>query len=102
MEKRKCNDSHTIKNKKKNDKQGIKNYRPVSLLPLCSTVLEHIIYKMFTYFIENNLVSENQTAFKPSDSCIDQLLTITHETLASFDDNYEVTGGLLRHFKTFW
>ena len=46
---------------KKNDKQCVTNYGPVSLLPICSKGLERIIYNtMFTYFIENNLISENQ------------------------------------------
>ena len=46
---------------KKNDKQCVTNYRPVSLLPICSKGLERIIYNtMFTYFIENNLISKNQ------------------------------------------
>ena len=43
---------------------------------------------MFPYFIENNLVSENQSGFKPGDSCVTQLLAITHEIFSSFDDNY--------------
>ena len=56
---------------KKNDKQCVKNYIPVSFLPICSKVLERIIYKtMFTYFIEINLISENQSGFKPGDSCV--------------------------------
>ena len=47
---------------------------------------------MFTYIIENNLISENQSGFKPGDSCVNQLLAITHEIFSSFDDNYEVRG----------
>ena len=40
---------------KKNDKQCVKNYRTVSLLPICSKVLERIIHNtMFTCFVENN------------------------------------------------
>ena len=46
---------------KKSDKQFFNNYRPASFLPICSKVFERIIYNtMFTYFIENNLISENQ------------------------------------------
>ena len=48
---------------------------------------------MFTYFTENNLISENKSEFKSGDSCVNQLLTITHEIFSSFDDNYEVKGG---------
>ena len=72
----------------KNEKQCVTNYRPVSLLPICSKVLERIIYTtVFTYFIENNLISKSQSGFKPSDSCVKQLLAITHEIFSSFDNN---------------
>ena len=56
-----------------------------------ATFLERIIYNtIFTYFTENNLISENQSRFKPGDSCVNQLLAITHEIFSSLDDNYEV------------
>ena len=43
---------------KKGDKQNIKSYRPVSLLPLCSKIFERIIYdNMLKYFLDNNLIS---------------------------------------------
>ena len=85
----------------KNDKQCVTNYRPVSLLPIWSKVLERIICTtMFTYFIENNLIPKNQSGFKPSDSCVKQLLTITHEIFSSFDNNYEVRGVFLDISKT--
>ena len=71
---------------KKNDKQCVTNYRPVSLLPICSKGLERIIYNtMFTYFTENNLISENQSGFKLVDSCVNQLLAINCEIFSSFD-----------------
>ena len=47
---------------------------------------------MFTYFIGNGLISENQSEFKPGDSCVNQLLAITHAIFSSFFDNYEVRG----------
>ena len=56
-----------------------------------ATFLERIIYNtIFTYFTENNLIFENQSRFKPGDSCVNQLLAITHEIFSSLDDNYEV------------
>ena len=45
---------------------------------------------MFIYFIENTLTPENQSGFKPDDSCVNELLAITHEIFSSFDDSYEV------------
>ena len=50
---------------------------------------------MFTYFIENELLSQKQSGFKPGDSCVNQLLAITHQIFSSFDDNYEVRGVFL-------
>ena len=62
---------------KKDDKQFLKNYRPVSLLPICSKIFERIIYnRIFEYLIENNLITENQSGLKPGDSCISQILSI--------------------------
>ena len=46
---------------------------------------------MFRFLIENNLISSNQSGFKPGDSCINQLLSITHEIYKSFDDGFEMT-----------
>ena len=42
----------------KGDKQNINNYRPVSILPICSKIFERIIYdNMLKYFLENNLIT---------------------------------------------
>ena len=76
---------------KKGDKQILKNYRSISLLPLTWKTLERLLYdRMFEFFTETNLISENQSGFKPGDSCINELLSITHEIYQSFDDNLEV------------
>ena len=85
---------------KKNDKKCVNNYRPASLLPICSKVLESM-FTMFTYFIENNLLSENKSEFKSGDSCVNQLLAITHEIFSRFNDNYQVRGVFLDISKAF-
>ena len=42
---------------KKGDKQCIKNYLPVSLLPICGKVFERLLYNnMFSFFSEKNLI----------------------------------------------
>ena len=56
---------------------------------------------MFSFFIENDLISQNQSGFKPGDSCINQLLSITHEICKSFDDAWEVRGVFLEISKAF-
>ena len=66
------------KNKSKN---LIKNYRPISLLPIFSKILEKLIFNSaFNYFRQNNLFTECQSGFIPGDSYVAQLLSITHET----------------------
>ena len=56
---------------------------------------------MCEFFTENNLISPNQSGFKPGDSCINQLLSITHEIYKSFDDGLEIRGIFLDIPKTF-
>ena len=91
---------------KKDDKQCLKNYRPISLLPICGKIFEKLIFnEMSNFFIENESISPNQSRFKPGDSCINQLLTIAHEIYKSFDDGFEVRGvflGISKAFDKVW
>ena len=87
---------------KKNDKQTVKNYRPISLLPICGKIFERLLYNnMFSFFRKNNLISSNQSGFQPGDSCTNQLLSITHEIYSSFDNGFEVRGVFLDISKAF-
>ena len=87
---------------KKGDQQTLKNYRPLSLLPICSKTFERLIFdEMFGFFLDKGLISANQSGFKTGDSCINQLLLITHNIYKSFDDGYEVRGVLLDISKAF-
>ena len=87
---------------KKGDKENIKNYRLVSLLPICSRIFERIIYNnMLKYFLDNNLITPKQSGFRPGDSCINQLLSITHDIFTSFDNGLEVRGVFLDISKAF-
>ena len=87
---------------KKNEKQNIKNYRPVSLLAIFGKIFERIIYnEMYPFFILNKLISPNQSGFKRGDSCINQLLSITHDIYQSLDEGYEVRGVFLDISKSF-
>ena len=59
---------------------SLENYRPISLLPISSKIFERLIYnEMFTSFTENNLISPNQSGFRPGDACVNQLLAFTDE-----------------------
>ena len=72
----------------KGDKQIIKNYRPVSLLPICGKIFEKIIFNfLFKYLEDNKLLNCNQSGILPGDSFVHHLLSITHEIFKSFDAN---------------
>ena len=87
---------------KKGNKQILENYRPVSLLPICGKILERLMFnEMFNFFNENKLISSDQSGFKPGDSCINQLLSITHEIHKSFDVGLEVRSVFLDISKAF-
>ena len=91
------------KKKKKNEnKKTLSN--PVlktTDLPLFSRSLAKFSKKRFPYFFGKNLISENQSGFKPGgDSCVNQCLAITHEVFSSFDDHCEVRG-IHWHFRRF-
>ena len=47
------------------------------------------------------MISQNQYRFKPGDSCINQLLSITHEICKSFDSCLDVKAVFLEILKTF-
>ena len=50
---------------------------------------------MFIFFTENNLIFPNQSGFRPRDSCVNQLIAITHEIYKSFDERIKVRWVLL-------
>ena len=71
---------------KKGDKQLIKNYRPISLLPICGKILEKIIFNnLYAYLHTNNLITKNQSGFRPGDSTTNQLLYLLDEIHQAFD-----------------
>ena len=71
---------------KKGDKQLIKNYRPISLLPICGKILEKVIFNnLYSYLHTNNLITKNQSGFHPGDSTTNQLLYLLDEIHQAFD-----------------
>ena len=73
---------------KKEEKHIVKNYRPISLLPIFAKIFERLLFNsLFAHFYDNDLFSKCQSGFMPGDSCISQLLSIVHEIQSSFDCN---------------
>ena len=85
---------------KKNEKQILKNYHLIWLLPVCRQIFEKVIFNEVSKFlIENDLILSNRSGFKSGDSCINLLLSITHDIYKSFDWDYEVRGGFFFIFR---
>ena len=56
---------------KKNDKQLIKNYRPISLLPICGKMFEKIIFNnLYNYFSTDILITKNQSGHSTTNQCL--------------------------------
>ena len=71
---------------KEGDKQAVKNYRPISLLPLCGKIFEKIVFNdIYAYLNLNNLITKNQSGFRPGDSTTNQLLYLISEIHESFE-----------------
>ena len=86
----------------KGNSQKLKNYRPTSLLPILGKIFEIILYKiMLEFSTKINLLSHNQSEFKPGDSCINQLLLITYAIYKSYDDVLDICGVFLNISKAF-
>ena len=67
-------------------------------MPIGGNIFERLIYNnLFKFFVKDDLVS----GFKQGDSCIYQLLSITHEISQSFDNGFEVRGIFLDISKAF-
>ena len=89
---------------KKEDKIMVKNYCPISLLPVFGKMFERVVYNsLFNYFQSNRLFTPSQSGFLPGDSCIAQLLSIIHEIQTAFDENptVDVRGVFLDISKAF-
>ena len=89
---------------KKGDKQLIKNYRPISLLPICGKFLEKLIFnKLYSYLQLNDLITPNQSGFRPGDSTTNQLLYLVDEIYQAFDstESLEVRAVFLDVSKAF-
>ena len=86
----------------KNSRADKGNYRPISLLPICGKIFEKLIFDhLYCFLITNNLITENQSGFRPGDSSVNQLLAITTEIYNSFETHDETRAVFLDMSKAF-
>ncbi len=116
---------------KAKDKTLMVNYRPISLLPVISKVLEKIVYKrMYSFLMKKELLFESQYGFRNKHSTIDAILefighivkgferndytlaifidlskafdTIRHDTLLAKLNNFGIRGSALKWFESYF
>ena len=73
---------------KKDSKEPAENYRPISLLPIVSKVLERCVAARFLAHIKN-MIGTLQHGFLPNRSCVTQLLSVLHTIGQSSDKNIQ-------------
>ena len=74
---------------KKDCVEPVTNYRPISLLPVVSKVLERCVFNNIYPFINNV-----QHGFLRNRSCVKQLLGVLHDIGKSLDNNRQVVKSL--------
>ena len=87
---------------KKGDTALMDNYRPISVLPCFSKILERIIYnRLYSFFTENNILYKKQFGFQKQHSTDHAIVYLVNEVLKSFENNCYTLGVLINLTKAF-
>ena len=87
---------------KSGDRRLINNYRPVSVLPCFSKILEKLMYNRISNFIhKHNLLNEYQFGFRQKRSTNQALIVLLDKITAALDNGDIVLGVFLDFSKAF-
>ena len=79
-----------------------KDYRPISLLPTLSKILERVVYaQVSTYLTDHDLLNSNQSGFRSKHSTTTALLKISTDIIDSIDRGDATILTLLDYSKAF-
>ena len=82
--------------------EEVGNYRPISVLPIFSKVLERIMYnRTYQYFKENDMFFPKQFGFQVHNSRHHAILKLTEYILTSFEKGQFTLGGFIDLSKVF-
>ena len=87
---------------KANGKEEFSNYRPISVLPCFSKILEKIIYKrVLKYLDKHNMLFQGQYGFRKNHSTNLATIELTTKLLQAIDNNEYTIGVFLDLAKAF-
>jgi retron-type reverse transcriptase len=72
---------------KSKDKELLNNYRPISLLPCASKILEKIVHKRHYYFLlQQSVFYPSQYGFRPRHSTTQAVNQLVDDIITSFEN----------------
>ena len=87
---------------KSGKKYVLSNYRPISVLPCFSKILERIIYnRLYNYLNENEILNDKQFGFRAGHSTEHAILKLIDQASNVFDNNNFVLGVFIDLSKAF-
>ena len=87
---------------KKGDNALMDNYRPISVLPSFSKMLERIICnRLYSFISENNIFYKKQFGFQKQHSTDHAIIYLVNEVLKSFENNCHTLGVFIDLTKVF-
>ena len=71
---------------KSKDKQMLNNYRPISLLPIFSKIIEKVIYqRLFNFLNTNNALFSSQYGFRKNHSTINAVTELVSHVITAMN-----------------
>ena len=87
---------------KSDDVTALNNYRPISVLPCFSKLLERIMYnRLYNFLREHNLLYDKQFGFQASHSTDHAIIELTNQIYNSFNENKFTLGVFIDLSKAF-
>ena len=92
--------------KKKGSPSDLTNYRPISLLPSLSKLLEKIVFRrIYQHATDNSLLTQKQSGYRPGHGTQLQLLHLTHNMFSNLDKGNDFTAiylDIAKYFDKIW
>lgn len=84
---------------KDGDKADVSNYRPISVLPIISKIIERAVHnQLYNFFTKNNILNECQSGFRSNHSTTTTLLDVSDFILNNINQG-KITGALFLDLK---